>query len=145
MLPVQEQIDIAEIRRRAAVDDHLVEHQNVSRRRVAERQAPIAAVLLLRVLAAVLPVLPNDGASQSAAQRQRSVTLQHVRHLLLEVVELEWCQEAERAEVEGHHGRHGLLEQQRRVQQGAVAAETDDEIDAIGEVVAAVSINGRVK
>lgn len=145
MLPVQEQIDIAEIRRRATVDDHLVEHQNIGRRRVAERQAPIAAVLLLRVLAAVLPVLPNDRAPQSAAQRQRSVTLQYVRHLLLEVVELEWCQEAERAEVEGHHGRHGLLEQQRRVQQGAVAAETDDEIDAIGKVVAAVSINGRVK
>lgn len=143
MFPIQEQIDIAEIWRRSAIDDDLVEHQNVGRGRAAQGQASIAAILLLRVLAAVLRVLAHDRASQATAKRQRSVAFQHVRHLLLEVVKLEWCQEAERAQVEGHHGRHGLLEQQRRIQQGAVAAETDDEIDAIGEVVAAVSINGR--
>lgn len=59
------------------------------------------------------------------------MSLQHVGHLFLEIVELKGRQEAERAEVERHHRRHGLLEQQRRVQQRPIAAQANDKIDAI--------------
>jgi hypothetical protein len=49
--------------------------------------------------------------------------------LLFEVLKLEGGEEPERSEVEGHHRRHGLLEQRRGVEEGAVTAEADDEVD----------------
>lgn len=67
------------------------------------------------------------------------MTFEHIRHLILKVVKLEWCQEAQRAQMKGHDRWHGLLEEQRCVEQCAVATEADDEVDAIGEIVAAVS------
>lgn len=138
VLPIEEQINIAEVRRWTAVDHHLVQHQNVCGRQRADgrhlRDPPVVSVLVLLLL-----VLPHDDAAQATAKRQRRVAFQHVRHLLLKVVELEWSQEAQRAQVERHDGRHRLLEQQRGVQQRPIATQADDEVDAIGEVVAAVS------
>ena len=65
-------------------------------------------------------------------------TFQDVRDLLLKVLDLEGREEAEGAEVEGHDGRHGLLEEGGGVEQRAVAAEAHDEVDLVGEVVLAL-------
>ena len=61
-----------------------------------------------------------------------------MRDLLLKVLDLEGREEAERAEVEGHDGRDGLLEEGGGVEQRAVAAEAHDEVDLVGEVVLAL-------
>ena len=66
------------------------------------------------------------------------LTLEHVRDLLLKVVDLEWGEEPQGAEVEGHDGRHRLLEEGGRVQQGPVAAQTHDEVDLVRQVVLAL-------
>ena len=50
-----------------------------------------------------------DGTLESRSQTQRHVSPQHLRHLRLEVAEVERRQEAERAEVEGQQGRNTLL------------------------------------
>ena len=55
--------------------------------------------------------------------------------LLLKVLNLEGREKSEGAEVEGHDGRDGLLEEGGGVEQRAVAAEADDEVDLVGEVV----------
>ena len=61
-----------------------------------------------------------------------------MRDLLLKVLDLEGREEAERAEVEGHDGRDGLLEEGGGVEQRPVAAEAHDEVDLVGEVVLAL-------
>ena len=66
------------------------------------------------------------------------LTFQDFGDLVLEVLELEGREEAERAQVEGHDGRHGALEQQAGVQQRAVAAQADDEVDLVRQLVLAV-------
>ena len=65
-------------------------------------------------------------------------TFQDVRDLLLKVLNLEGREETERAQVEGHDGRDGLLEEGGGVEQRAVAAEAHDEVDLVGEVVLAL-------
>lgn len=59
------------------------------------------------------------------------MTFQHIGHLLLEIFKFEWRQEAKRTQMECHHWRHRVLEEQRGIEQCAVATETDYEIDAI--------------
>jgi len=87
VLAVEEQVDVGEVGRRSSVDHHLVQHQEVHLLRLA------------------LLLLPHDDATQATPQRQRCVPFQHVRDLLLEVVELEGSQEAQRAQVERHDRR----------------------------------------
>jgi hypothetical protein len=124
VLPVEEQVDVGEVRRRSPVNHHLVQHQQVGR-------------LLARLLLVV--ALAHHDTPQTAAQGEGGVAFQNVVHLLLEIVELERRQEAQRAQVEGHHGRHRLLEQVTGVQEGAVTAQADDEVYLVGEVVLAVA------
>lgn len=66
-------------------------------------------------------------------------TFQDLGDLVLEVLELEGGEEAERAQVEGHDRRHGALEQQAGVQQRAVPAQADDEVDLVRQLVLAIT------
>lgn len=141
MFTIQEQIDVAEIRRRTAIDDNFVEHQNVRRWKgvVHSGVSPTVRVAFRFLMTIVFCIFSDDDATQTTTQRQCSVTFEHIRHLLLKVVKLEWCQEAQRAQMERHDGRHGLLKQERGIEKSSVASEADDEINAIGQVIAAVS------
>ena len=63
------------------------------------------------------------------------LTFQDLGDLPLKVLELEGGQEPERAQVEGHDRRHRLLEERGRVEERAVAAEANDEVDLVRQVV----------
>lgn len=67
------------------------------------------------------------------------MALEHVRDLLLEVVKLKRRQEAKRTQMERHHRWDGLLEQKGGVQQRAITAQTDNEIDLVRQVVPTIS------
>ena len=55
--------------------------------------------------------------------------------MLFKVFKLEGSQEPERAEMEGHHRRDGLLEERGGVEEGPVSAETDYEVDLVRQIV----------
>jgi hypothetical protein len=58
--------------------------------------------------------------------------------LLLKVLEFEGGEKAKGTQVESHDGRDALLEQGRGVQERAVPAQADHEVDLVGEVVLAL-------
>lgn len=68
------------------------------------------------------------------------MTLQHIGYLLLEVITLKWGQKTEGPQIEGHHRWHGLLEQLWGIQQGAIATQADNEVNAIGKVISTISV-----
>jgi len=70
------------------------------------------------------------------------MTLQDTRHLLLEIVALEGREETEGAQIEGHHRWHRLLKQLGGIQQSPIASQADDEVNPIGQVIAAISAKG---
>ena len=94
-LAVQVQVDIGEVGGGATVDHHLVEDELVG-----GGGGGLPLVLLL-----------EEDAAEAGAEGEGGVALEHMGHLTLTVLELEGCEEAEAAEVEGHDGRRGLLEE----------------------------------
>ena len=125
-LPAVVRLDLGQERGRAAVHENLVEDGE----RV--RGCPAAAVSLR------IPRL-DQSALQPHAQRDRDAALdvrnllrplahgleQRLSHALGRVVR----EEAHRSEVETQHGRNRTLEQLGRVEDDAVAAEADDEVE----------------
>lgn len=70
---------------------------------------------------------------ESGARKFCALTFQHVRHLLLEIIELEWCEEPQGTKVKSHYRRYRLLEEQACVEESSIAAQADDKVDAILE------------
>lgn len=116
-LVVAVQLEVGDIGRRPAVDDELVEHLEL---------------LALLQLVAAGPVAIH-GAGEAHAQVHAHAVLAHdAVQVGLVLLKLEARQEAEAAEAEGQDGGHDALEEPRGEEDGAVAAQRQDQVELLG-------------
>jgi hypothetical protein len=79
----------------------------------------------------LLPLAPHDGPLEPQPQADRHAIPEGLGECIPIVFEVELGEEAETAERETQDGRDNALEEPARVQNGAVAAQCDDEVEGV--------------
>eukprot|EP00047_Mylnosiga_fluctuans_P012546 m.26788 g.26788 ORF g.26788 m.26788 type:complete len:318 (+) comp4332_c0_seq1:113-1066(+) len=142
-LAVAEDLEASDVRRRTAVQDNLVEHvegaNGFERGTFAHdgaHAAPEVDVLAVRRGRAGRRregwVALEDLALDAHAHRHAARAVKGERQRVVEVPERKWRQEAERAERKAEDRRADALEERRHVQERAVAAQQNAEVDDVG-------------
>ena len=75
---------------------------------------------------------PHHGSFEAQAERDGDAVVEGCGEGGAEVAVVEFGEEAERAEGEGEHGRDDALEEPAGVEEGAVAAEGDADVEGVG-------------